>query len=199
MAALLSLAWPRGDVAPEPPQPDRSLETRASPSPGVTATPAPDVPAACVRDVSGTVFVGGTFDARLASLRAWAPTHRGGVASLVITDADLIQSARDVASRSGAPVRDVGVAIQPDGVRVSGTATAGPLRFPVRATLVPVIDAGRLRVVTRDLDTNGLPGFLRPRIDELLREAADPASWQLPLGVEAAVLRAGCGVVRGRA
>lgn len=199
MAALLSLAWPRGDTAPEPPQPDRSLEAGATPSAAATATAAPDVPAACARDVSGTVFIGGTLDARLASLRSWAPSHRGEVASLVITDADLIVSARDIASRSGAPVRDVGVAIRPDGIRVSGTATAGPLRFPVRATLVPVIDAGRLRVVTRELDTDGLPGFLRPRVDELLREAADPASWQLPLRVQAAATRSGCGVIRGLA
>jgi hypothetical protein len=199
MAALLSLAWPRGDSAPEPPEVQRSLETPTASPPAAAATIPADVPSACARDVSGTVFVGGTLEGRLASLRVWAPGHRGELASLVLTDADVERSARDVASRSGAPVRDATAAIHPDGVRVSGVATAGPLRFPVRATLVPVVDGGALRVVTRDLDTDGLPGFLRPRVDELLREAADPAAWQLPLRVEAAVTRAGCGVIRGRA
>ncbi|MGH2498774.1 MAG: hypothetical protein ACRDF0_01560, partial [Candidatus Limnocylindria bacterium] len=137
---------------------------------------------------------------RLAAARVFAATNAGQPASLVITDAVVTEAVARAAGAPGAPpFRDPAVAIAPDGIRVSGTATAAFLRFPIRATLVPEVAGGRFRLTLRELDTGGLPAFLRPRVNDLIAQAADPAAWQLPLRVEAVVLRAGCAVVRGAA
>ena len=137
---------------------------------------------------------------RLAALRAWAPGHKDQQATLVVTDTVLTQAAAAQLGEGGAfPVRDVAVGIAPDGVHVSAVATAGFLRFPIKATLVPEVQGGRVRFVVTALDTGGLPGPLRGPVNDAISRAADPDNWRLPLRADDVVLRAGCGAVRGRA
>ena len=159
-----------------------------------------NVPAACAADVRGTSFASGSLDDRLAAARSWAGANSGRTASVVLTDNVLTESIRAQLSGPGAPpFVDPSVTIRPEGIRVSGTATAAFLRFPIRATLVPELSGGRLRFAVRDLDTGGLPAAFRPRVSELLAQAADPAAWRLPLRVESFVLRSGCAVLIGQA
>jgi len=61
------------------------------------------------------------------------------------------------------------------------------------------VSGGTLRFQVRDLDTGALPAAFRPRVNELLAQAADPAAWRLPLAVDDVILRSGCGSIRGRA
>lgn len=157
------------------------------------------VPPACLADVRGRAFASGTLQTRIDTLRAYARSEPGQPATLVLTDGAITDSVRAQIAGAGAPpFRDPAVTIRPDGIRVSGTATAAFLRFPVRATLVPEVSGGQLRFAVRDLETGGLPAAFRPRVNELLDQAADPASWRLPLAVEDVVLRSGCGSIRGR-
>lgn len=188
-------------MPPEPsPPPDRGAA--ATDAVGVSPAPTADrsVPPACAADVRGTAFASGSLDDRVAATRAWAGTSGGRTASLVLTDAVLTESVRARLSGPGAaPFVEPSVAIRPDGIGVSGTATAAFLRFPIRATLVPEVSGGTLRFAVRDLDTGALPAAFRPRVNELLAQAADPAAWRVPLRVEAFVLRSGCAVLVGRA
>lgn len=174
----------------------------AAPSVAVTATATADrnVPAACASDVRGQAFATGSLEERLGGVRTWAASNRGQYASLVLTDAVLTESVRAQLSGPGAPpFRDPTVAIQPDAIRVSGTATAAFLRFPIRASLVPEVSGGTLRFSVRELETGGLPGAFRAQIERLIAQAADPAAWALPLRVETFTLRSGCAVLIGQA
>lgn len=164
------------------------------------ATADRNVPAACAADVRGQTFATGSLEERLGGVRSWAASNRGQYASLVLTDAVLTESVRAALSGPDAPpFRDPAVAIQPEAIRVSGTATAAFLRFPIRASLVPEVSGGSLRFGVRDLDTGGLPSAFRPQIERLIAQAADPAAWALPLRVEAFTLRSGCAVLIGQA
>ena len=166
-------------------------------------TPAPtadrNVPAACATDVRGRTFASGSLEERLAAVRSWAPSNRGEDASLVLTDGVLTESVRAALARPDAPpFRDPTVAIRPEAIRVTGTATAAFLRFPIRAALVPEVSGGALRFSVRELETGGLPGAFRPQVERLIAQAADPAAWALPLRVETFTLRSGCAVLIGR-
>ena len=182
--------------------PPAATASAATSSPRVSAEPTADrnVPAACAADVRGTSFASGSLDERLAAARAWAPANAGRTASVVFTDAVLTESVRAQLSGPGAPpFVDPAVTIRPEGIRVSGTATAAFLRFPIRATLVPEVSAGTLRFSVRDLDTGGLPSSFRQRVNDLLAQAADPLAWRLPLRVDSFTLRSGCAVLAGQA
>ena len=89
--------------------------------------------------------------------------------------------------------------IRPDGIHLSGTASAAIFRYAITATLVPEVQNGRFRLVVAQLDTGGMPGFLRQQVSDLIAQAADPGAWQLPVRVTAVVLREGCGTVSGTA
>jgi len=137
---------------------------------------------------------------RVAAVRSWAPAHRAEPVSLVITDAVVRASVRAAASAPNAPpFRDPEVRIHPDGVHLSGTASAAIFRYTIRATLVPEVRDGRFRLGVTELDTGGLPGFLGQQVRDLIAQAADPAAWQLPVRISEVVLREGCGVIRGTA
>ncbi|HUQ17770.1 MAG TPA: hypothetical protein VM070_08275 [Candidatus Saccharimonadales bacterium] len=164
----------------------------------MTATAPPDVPAACAGDARGTVFAAGSLDDRVVAVRAWAPSHRGEAVSLVISDAVVLASVRAGSSAPNAPpFRDPDVRIRPDGIHLSGTASAAIFRYAIKATLVPEVQNGRFRLVVTQLDTGGMPGFLRQQVSDLVAQAADPAVWRLPVRVTEVVLREGCGTVRG--
>ena len=97
------------------------------------------------------------------------------------------------------PFRDPDVRIRPDGIHLSGTASAAIFRYTVRATLVPEVRDGRFRLAVTQLDTGGMPGFLGQQVSDLIAQAADPGAWALPVLVTDVLLREGCGVVRGTA
>lgn len=174
----------------------------ASVTPTATAAATADrnVPAACAADVRGRTFATGTLEERLAGVRTWAASNRGQSASLVLTDTVLTEGVRAGLSGPDAPpFRDPTVAIRPEAIRVTGTATAAFLRFPIRAALVPQVSGGALRFTISELETGGLPGAFRPQVERLIAQAADPSAWALPLRVDAFTLRSGCAVLVGQA
>ena len=195
------LARPQTPVATATPSIARpAASASVTPSATAAATADRNVPAACAADVRGRAFATGSLEERLAGIRAWAPTARGQLASLVLTDTVLTESVRlGLSGPDAPPFRDPTVAIRPEAIRVSGTATAAFLRFPIRASLVPEVSGGALRFTVRELDTGGLPGAFRPQVERLIAQAADPAAWALPLRVEAFTLRSGCAVLTGLA
>lgn len=191
------LARPEPPVATPTPSLARATAS-ASLTPGATADR--NVPAACASDVRGRTFATGSLEERLAGVRTWAASNRGQPASLVLTDTVLTESVRlGLTGPDAPPFRDPTVAIRPEAIRVSGTATAAFLRFPIRASLVPEVSAGVLRFSVRELETGGLPSAFRPQVERLIAQAADPAAWALPLRVEAFTLRSGCAVLTGEA
>ena len=146
------------------------------------------------------MFATDSLDDRIAAVRSWAPTHRGEAVSLVITDAVVLASVRAASAGPNAPpFRDPDVRIHPDGIHLSGTASAAIFRYAIRATLVPEVLDGRFRLVVTRLDTGGMPGFLTQQVSDLIAQAADPGAWRLPVVLIDVVLREGCGVVRGTA
>lgn len=172
----------------------------AAPVPSATATPDRDVPAACAADVRGRSFSRGTLEERVSELRSWSQADRGGVASLVLTDAALTDSVRAQLSGPDAPpFEDPRIAIRPDGIHVSGAVSQLFFRFPISARLVPGVSGGILRFEVRDLDTGRLPSGYRDQVQELIGEASDPANWRVPLTVDTFVTRSGCAVLTGRA
>lgn len=174
--------------------------TPAPVEPGVplTASARPDVPAGCGGDVRGTAFATGSLDDRVAAVRSWAPAHRGEPVSLVISDAVVLASVRAASTGPNAPpFRDPDVRIRSDGIHLSGTASAAIFRYAIKATLVPEVRDGRFRLAVTELDTGGMPGFLKQQASDLIARAADPGAWQLPVRVADVVLHEGCGVVRG--
>ena len=191
------LARPAAPV-PATPAPRTGSPTAAA----LTAAPTADrdVPPACAADIRGRSFASGSLEERLAAVRSWAASNRGRQASLVLTDAVLTESVRaSLAGPDAPPFRDPIVAIRPEAIRVSGTATAAFLRFPIRASLVPEVSGGVLRFSVRELDTGGLPSAFRPQVERLIAQAADPSAWALPLRVDAFTLRSGCAVLTGTA
>lgn len=197
VANLARPAAPSATPAPRTGSPTAAALTVA---PTAAPTPDRDVPAACAADIRGRSFASGSLEERLATVRTWAASNRGQQASLVLTDVVLTESVR--ASLSGPdapPFRDPTVAIRPEAIRVTGTATAAFLRFPIRAALVPQVSGGALRFTVSELETGGLPGPFRPQMERLIAQAADPAAWALPLRVDAFTLRSGCAVLTGRA
>ena len=195
------LARPEPPVATATPSPARATASATvTPGPTAAATADPNVPAACAADVRGRTFATGSLEERLAGVRTWAASNRGQSASLVLTDTVLTESVRlQLTGPDAPPFRDPLVAIRPEAIRVSGTATAAFLRFPIRASLVPEVSGGVLRFSVRELETGGLPGAFRPQVERLIAQAADPAAWALPLRVDAFTLRSGCAVLTGQA
>jgi len=166
----------------------------------VSVTARSDVPAACAGDLRGTVFASGSLDDRVAAVRSWAPTHRGEPVTLVITDTVVLASVRAASTGPNAPpFRDPDVRIRSDGIHLSGAASVAIFRYAITATLVPEVQDGRFRLVVTQLDTAGMPGFLRQQVSDLIAQAADPGAWQLPVRISDVVLRSGCGTIRGSA
>lgn len=193
------LARPEPPVTTATPSLARATAS-ASVTPGATTTADRNVPASCSADVRGRTFATGSLEERLAGVRAWAASNRGQQASLVLTDAVLTESVRlELTGPDAPPFHDPIVAIRPEAIRVSGTATAAFLRFPIRASLVPEVSGGVLRFNIRELETGGLPGAFRQQVERLIAQAADPAAWALPLRVDAFTLRSGCAVLTGQA
>jgi hypothetical protein len=170
--------------------PSFAQSSSAAPS----ATQIAGVPEACRPYVRGTPFATGSLLDRVGAANSWTDQHPGDAASLILTDA-VMQSLADT-TRWSVPVEDVRVAIENAGVRLSATAALFG-RFTIRALLVPDVSGGRLRIVTRELDTDGLPGFLRPSVEDALASASDVNSWGLRMRVDGAVTQSGCGVVWG--
>ncbi|HUQ41570.1 MAG TPA: hypothetical protein VM052_03625 [Candidatus Limnocylindrales bacterium] len=176
-----------------PTVPPTSLAPTSSPASSAVAA---SVPAACRSLVHGMTFSTGTLDDRARDAQSWVESHRGQEASVVITDAIL----NDAATRESQsmPVRDLRVAIEPAGFRLSANAVAFAT-FPIKVLLVPVVSAGSVRIETRDLDTDGLPGFFRGNVEDSIRRAADPSAWGLRMRVNGVATQNGCAVIWGTA
>lgn len=170
--------------------------TRPTAAPAPTATPtatrttlAPVPP--CAPGAHGEVFATGAFEERVARTRAWAGTHPGQRATVIVTDEVFTAAGR--AATEGTGTRDVAVRLDEAGALVTAVAPAGPFLLNVRARLVPRIDGGRVVVDVRDVE----PGIARAQITEQLREITDPAQWDVRLRVDTLTLRRGCAAVSG--
>lgn len=182
-----------------------SFGAREQPSPTPTGTPAATptptprdlagVPEACRSSVHGVAFAEGSLGTRVREANAWSAEHPGETGSLVVTD-DVM---RDAAAREdwSVPVRDIAVTTDDAGFHLSATASVFG-RYTIRALLVPQAVDGTLRISVRDLDTGGLPAFIRPAVESATASATDTSRWGLRLTVDGVTTRQGCAVVWGR-
>jgi len=189
---LAFLARPADVVTPSP-----STTRTGGPSTVRASTPDANVPAACRGDVRGTVFATGSISQRADAAQQWMNAHSGQQASVVVTE-DLVNEAAIRESRSQ-PVRDLRVTIEPAGFRLSANAIVFIGAFPIKALLVPTASGGALRIDVRELDSDGLPGFLRGNVEESLQRAADPTAWGIKMRVQGVATRTGCAVIWGTA
>jgi hypothetical protein len=177
--------------------PTSALASPATALPVATLSPnaVTGVPDACGPYVRGTPFATGTLTDRVNAANLWGDQHPGDQMSLILTDAAM----QDLAdhTRWTVPVENVRVSIETAGVRLSATAVLFG-RFTIKALLAPEVTAGHLRMTTRELDTDGLPGFLRPSVEDALASAADVNAWGLRMRVDGATTQQGCGVIWGR-
>lgn len=172
-----------------------------SPTSTPTATPTPSprdltgVPEPCRSSVDGAAFAEGSLVTRVREANAWSAEHPGETGSLVVTD-DVM---RDAAAREdwSVPVRDIGVTTDDAGFHLSATASVFG-RYTIRALLVPQAVDGTLRMRVRELDTVGLPAFMRPTAESAIASATDTSRWGLRLTVDGVTTRRGCAVVWGR-
>ena len=180
-----------------PPSAVASAFASRTAAPTASASPSanPDVPQACRPYVRGTAFATGALVDRVTAANQWSDQHPGDPTSLILTDAVM----QDLADRTqwAVPVEGVRVSIETAGVRLQATAVMFG-RFTIKALLAPEVSAGRLRMTTRELDTDGLPGFLRPTVEDALASASDVNAWGLRMRVDGATTQPGCGVVWGR-
>jgi hypothetical protein len=88
---------------------------------------------------------------------------------------------------------DTRVEIVDEGFRLSSTVVFFG-RYPISALLVPRVDDGDVRFDVRDLDTDGMPGFMRPAVEQSLAASADPATWGLNVRIDDLLTRRGCAV-----
>src|SRR3954468_22105520 len=167
-----------------------------APSPSVSADALAAVPAACRSAVRGTVFADGSVAQRAGAAQQWMDAHHGQQASVVVTD-DIVTDAA-VRGAAGQPVRDVRVAIEQSGFRLSATAVFIGT-FPIRALLAPSASAGVLRMDVRELDTDGMPGFFRGSVQDAIAGAADPSAWGIRMRVLGVATANGCAVIWGTA
>jgi hypothetical protein len=177
-------------TATSTPRTTQTVTSTATPSPTPTST----APQACRAFVHGTVFADGPLDQRTIAAQTWLAAHPGQQASVVVTD-DILNAVA-VRAAQDEPVRDLRIAIEPAGFRLSATAVAIG-SFPIRALLVPSASAGRLRIDVRELDTDGLPFFFRGSVQDALARAADPAKWGIQMRVDGVATASGCAVVWG--
>ena len=166
-----------------------------SPAPSAT-TDLSAVPSECRSDVKGAVFASGSLDDRIRAANAWDAGHRGDTASIVVTDDVMKQMANS--QQYSVPVENIGITIEPAGFRFNGTISMFG-RYPITALLVPTASAGKLRITTQQLDTDGLPGFFRGSVEDALASATDTSKWGLNSRVDGVVTRKGCAVVWGAA
>jgi hypothetical protein len=184
--------------APSPVAPSPSATASVtSRTPAATSTaPSADVPAACRGLVRGTTFATGSIDERARAAELWMASHRGQQASVVVTE-DIVNAAA-VRETRDQPVRDLRIAIEPAGFRLSATAVVIG-SFPIRALLVPTASGGALRVDLRELDTDGLPGFFRGTVQDSITRAADPTAWGITMRIDGVAMANGCAVIWGTA
>ena len=190
-----------------PPDPPRTFElTTPSPTPSrsasatatasALATANANVPEACRAFVRGPAFATGSLEQRALDVQSWLESHRGQQASVIFTD----QLLTDAASRNSQsmPVRDVRVTVEPAGFRLAATAVAIG-QFPIKVLLVPLVSGGAVRLDMRELDTDGLPFFFRPSVEDSIRQASDPKAWGVRMYVDGVATKGGCAVVWGTA
>ena len=171
--------------------PGRATAATTSGTPPAAATPA-----ACASLVHGTFFADGSMDDRARAAQAFLEAHPGQQAWVVITEAVL--NAAAIQQAQSQQVRDVRITIEPAGFRLSATAVA-IASFPIKVLLVPHATNGTVTIEQREVDTDGLPGFLRGTVEDAIRRASDPSSWGLRMRVDGIATDVGCAVVWGRA
>ena len=137
-------------------------------------------------------MLAGNLEAKVSFLEA----HPGQQAWVVITEAVL--NAAAIQQAESQQVRDVRITIEPAGFRLSATAVA-IASFPIKVLLVPHATNGTVTIEQREVDTDGLPGFLRGTVEDAIRRASDPSSWGLRMRVDGIATDVGCAVVWGRA
>lgn len=204
IVGLVVVVSPRRSDVASTPVPTARPETSAPVLARPTTTPAPSattdalaaVPSACRALVRGDAFADGSVSQRAGSAQQWMDSHRGQVASVVVTD-DIVTDAA-VRGSQGQPVRDLRVTIEPAGFRLSATAVFIGT-FPIRALLAPSAVNGALRMDVRDLDTDGMPGFFRGSVQDAIVGAADPSAWGIRMRVQGVATASGCAVVWGTA
>jgi len=124
-------------------------------------------------------------------MSTWLDQHPGDRASLVLTDDVLTKEAAK--SKQTVTTEDTRVEIVDEGFRLSSTVVFFG-RYPISALLVPTVDDGDVRFEVRDLDTDGMPGFMRPAVEQSLAASADPATWGLDVRIDDLLTRRGCAV-----
>ena len=167
------------------------LGVSPSPTPSASGDSLADVPDECRGDVVGAPFARGDVSERVQLMAAWLDQHPGGSASLVLTDDVLTREAAK--SKQSVTTEDTRVEIVDEGFRLSSTVVFFG-RYPISALLVPTIDDGDVRFDVRDLDTDGMPGFMRPAVEQSLAASADPATWGLDVRIDDLLTRRGCAV-----
>jgi hypothetical protein len=188
-AAVLGLVAVGPAQAPRLAVPSASVRTSAPVTRAIAG-----VPEACRAYIKGEAFAEGSLGERVRSANTWFGEHTGETASVVLTDEVL----REAATRAewSVPVQDVRATIEPAGFRVSASAVMIG-RFTVRALVVPRATQGHLEVAVRELDTDGLPSFLRPAVDDAVATASDPSEWGLDMRVDGVTTQPGCAVLWG--
>lgn len=176
-------------------RPPETVRLGVSPSPtstsSATADALADVPGDCRDAVVGAPFARGDISERVSLMSTWLDQHPGDRASLVLTDDVLTKEAAK--SKQSVTTEDTKVEIVEQGFHLSSTVVFFG-RFPISALLVPTVDDGDVRFDVRDLDTDGMPGFMRPSVEQSLAASADPASWGLSVRVDDLITRRGCAI-----
>jgi len=176
-------------------RPPETVRLGVSPSPSSTPSATADllaaVPDACRGDVVGAPFASGDVSERVRLMAAWLDQHPGDSASLVLTDDVLTREAAK--SKQSVTTEDTRVEIVPEGFRLSSTVVFFG-RYPISALLVPTVDDGDVHFEVRDLETDGMPGFMRPAVEQSLAASADPATWGLNVRIDDLLTRRGCAV-----
>lgn len=160
------------------------------------------VTSVCGAEATGTVFSSGKIGERFAALEGFAQQQKDQPVALVITQSDLEVEAREgigmLGADSPATVSDPSVRIDRAGLRLSATASAGPLAVPLKVDVIAGARNGKLILRVRSVDVGAVPGPVADQIRAAVEQQFNSFAESFTFEVERVALRDGCMAVIGR-
>ena len=172
----------------------------ATPQTVSTFEPAEQITSVCSAQATGRVFWSGAVDERYNLLRSFAAANRNTPVSLVVTDAEITQSANSaLPSDPSQPVtvKDLKITIDGSGLHLTGNVVTPIGVFASSADVLVGQVNGKLVIRLRNLSAGPLPSAILEQIQFAVERGLKEFSDTFPMVVRQVALRSGCIGVMG--
>jgi hypothetical protein len=163
----------------------------------VFETPAP-VTSVCAAVAPGRIFASGAVDGRAESIRTFARDNKASPVSLVFTEAELNQAAKQNSpSSQGVTLSDTKITIDQSGIHGTAKAATQFITLNASADVVGGPVAGKLTLKVSRLAADPLPPGLLDGVKGLVDSTTADLSGTVPFLVKQVAFRNGCFWVSG--